>query len=95
MINILVEITVKDFILLEKFESQAIQIMTKYDGRLLSAFETEREGNSGIEIHVLSFPSKELFKLYLTDKDLKALRDLRKHAISDTKVTYSTRINEY
>ena len=96
MINILVKLDVKDFDAFDRFEKQASLIMGKYDGRIISAFETERHSDgSGQEIHVLEFPSEEAFGEYRKDPVLADLAYLREQAISNTSVEVSLRIKEY
>jgi len=96
MINILVRLEVKDFNSLEEFEPQAVAIMHKYQGRILSAFETVREPDgSGEEVHVLEFPSESLFTDYRADKSLEDLANLRNQAISNTEVEISLKTKSY
>ena len=96
MIHILVKLTVKNFNVLEEFERQAVAIMKRHGGQLLSAFETCRnEDDSGEEVHVLAFPSDEAFAGYRVDGDLVDLKDLRDRAISHTEVLVSKRLKTY
>jgi len=70
--------------------------MHKYQGRILSAFETVRETDgSGEEIHVLEFPSESLFTDYRADKSLEDLANLRNQAISNTEVEISLKTKSY
>ena len=90
MINVLIRLEVKDFEALEKFEKQAVAIMIRYRGRLVSAFETARsEDGTGEEVHVLEFPNKEAFALYRDDDSLANLAGLRNQAILSTEVQIS------
>lgn len=96
MIHILVKLTVKNFNALEEFERQAVAIMNRHGGQLLSAFEACRnEDGSGKEVHVLAFPSDEAFASYRADGDLVDLKDLRDRAISHTEVLVSERLKTY
>ncbi|MFK7733728.1 MAG: DUF1330 domain-containing protein [Pseudomonadales bacterium] len=96
MIQILVELTVKNFDLLERYENQALVIMAKYGGRLLSSFETSRAADgTGEEIHLLQFQNEHEFTSYREDSDLIELADLREHAIQATDIRISTRLKEY
>ena len=61
-----------------------------------SAFETSREKDrSGTEIHILEFPSLQLFNEYRNDAHLASLCELRKKAISNTEIKISSRIKLY
>ena len=96
VINILVKLDVKDFDVFDRFEKQASIIMGKYDGRIISAFETERNSDgSGQEVHILEFPSEEAFGNYRKDPALADLAYLREQAISNTSVEVSLRIKDY
>lgn len=96
MIHILVKLTVKNFTALEEFECQAVAIMNRHGGQLLSAFETCRnEDGSGEEVHVLAFPSDEAFARYRADGDLASLKDLRERAVIHTEVLVSERLKNY
>lgn len=96
MINILVKLEVKDFCALEVFEKQASMIMGKYQGRIISAFETFRNSEgSGEEIHVLEFPNEEAFINYRSDNSLVNLASLRDQAISNTEVKISLCVKAY
>lgn len=96
MINILVKLSVKDFDALVKFEQQAAKIMKTHQGRILSAFETERNADgSGEEIHVLEFPHEKAFSEYLADDSLAELKNLRNMAVSATEVKLSVGLKFY
>tara|TARA_R110001592_G_scaffold997_2_gene5845 strand:- start:2482 stop:2808 length:327 start_codon:yes stop_codon:yes gene_type:complete len=95
MLIILAELQVRDFEAFERFESLAIKVMAKYGGELISAFETQRQANTGVEIHLLSFPSTEAFEQYRADGELAALRNLREIAIEGTTLTFSETPKEY
>ncbi|EAT13599.1 DUF1330 domain-containing protein [Bermanella marisrubri] len=96
MINILVRLEVKDFECLNEFESFALKIMERYQGRLLSAFEIEEtmEGKRE-EIHILEFPDEAHFKKYREDGELANKSELRNKAISKTTVSISTKLKSY
>jgi len=96
VIHILVKLEIKDFSALEVFEAQASVIMEKYQGRIVSAFETTRASDgSGEEIHILEFPSEEAFNCYRSDGSLANLVSQRDQAISNTEVTISLRVKTY
>jgi len=96
VIHILVKLQVKDFNALEVFEAQASIVMGRYQGRIISAFETiHASDGSGEEIHVLEFPSREAFKCYRSDSSLANLAAQRDQAISNTEVTISHCVKTY
>jgi len=96
VIHILVKLEVKNFDALEVFEKQASAIMEKYQGRIVSAFETIRDSDgSGEEIHILEFPSEEAFSRYKSDSSLANLAGQRAQAISGTEVTISLCVKTY
>ena len=96
MINILVRLSVKDFDLFETFEKQAAMIMSKYDGRIISAFEIARNPDgSGEEIHILEFPNEDTFNRYRADAELAKLSELRQQAIAGTEVQMNLCIKTY
>ena len=96
MINILVTLEVKSFKHLTAFETKAVQIMSVYGGRLISAFETVRNtDDSGQEIHLLEFPSLTAFDEYRLDPQLMASAELRNEAIASTEVVISSEQKEY
>ncbi len=96
MIQILVTLEVKDFLKLDEFETQAVKQMAKYDGVLITAFETARsDKGSGKEVHVLQFPSVEAFNSYKADDVMAELSDLRSQAIAKTKVEVSSCLKMY
>ncbi len=96
MINILVRLEVKDFRYLNEFESFAVKVMEKYQGRLLSAFEIEEtiEGKRE-EIHILEFPNEAQFQRYREDDELAKKSELRSKAISKTTVSISKKLKSY
>ena len=65
MIQIVAVLTIRDISLFKQYESQAIQIMQKYGGRLISAFRTkEKEEGVCREVHILSFPNEQQFDVH-------------------------------
>lgn len=96
MVLIHIKLQVIDFEALHKFESEAVKIMAKYQGQILSAFETSTEKDgSATEIHLLEFPSLDLFNEYREDNYLASLHELRTQAISSTEIEISSRIKSY
>ena len=96
MINVLVTLEVKNFTLLSEFESKAVQIMHSHSGRMVKAFETERNtDNSGQEVHLLEFLSMDAFDAYRSDPLLLKYAALRNEAIDSTNVIISDKSKEY
>lgn len=96
MIQIYVKLGVKDFNCFEEFEQQAVSLMKKYQGKVITAFETVRHADgTGEEIHILEFPSESEFAEYRQDGDLAKLTALREQAVSATEVKVSLRTKSY
>jgi uncharacterized protein (DUF1330 family) len=96
MINILVTLEVKDFSLLAIFESKAVQLMNSHGGRIVRAFETQKnEDDTGQEIHLLEFPDIASFDAYRSNPALLEFAELRNKAIKSTTVVISTVQKEY
>lgn len=92
MIEIIALLEVKDKVCFKKFESQAIKIMKKYNGKLVSAFRPNEEEStlSNIyEVHYLEFPDLNAFNSYKSDPQHKELKELRNNGISKTSVIVS------
>lgn len=92
MIQILVLLEVKDKSASKAYETKAIQVMKKYGGKLLAAFEpdvNESSKNNIGEIHYLEFPSIDSFKNYRTDLEVLRMKELREKAILSTTVYVS------
>ncbi|HFU75748.1 MAG TPA: DUF1330 domain-containing protein [Arcobacter sp.] len=89
VIYIIVELEIREPQSFVSFETKAVSIMKKYNGRLVMAFEPDRQYSSSInanEVHVLQFDSLLDFKNYRNDEELKGLVALRKKAIANTTV---------
>lgn len=87
MIQILILLEIKDESTFKEFEYKAIRIMKKYGGKLLTAFKPDSgESSDKIvgEIHLLEFPTLEMFKNYRADEDYLKLKELRERAIART-----------
>jgi len=98
MILIVVLLEIKDKKFFEEFEKKAIDIMSHYDGKLVSAFEpskTESTVNNFDEVHYLQFPDIDAFKNYRKDPKLSELAELRHKAILNTKIIVSEIIKDY
>lgn len=98
MIHVIVLLEAKDADALHAFERQAVEIMKKYDGKLVTAFEPdagESSSNNLAEIHYLQFPSIEAFRKYRTDPQHIELAELRNKAILNTTVFVSGHTKDY
>ena len=96
MHKILAVLQVRDFEALELFERKASEIMSDHGGRIVTAFETNRnEDGSGEEVHLLEFRNEECFTNYRNDERYLALKSLREKAISNTEVKVELRDKSY
>ena len=98
MIHVIVLLEGKDADALQAFERQAVEIMKKYGGKLVVAFEPDASQSSSsniAEVHYLQFPTIDEFRKYRTDPQHIELAELRKEAISNTTVFVSGRIKDY
>ena len=87
MYRLLVRMTVNNFDLLAEYERIAATVMADYQGAIACAYEMERVGTIGEEIHIVEFASEALFNDYRQDPRLSAAAALREQAI------YSMAIN--
>jgi len=92
MINIIVFLEIKDQIKFHSYEKQAIQIMKKYQGVLLSAFKPD--DNQSVlqnidEIHCLQFPDIESFQKFREDSEILKLQELREQGIRQSSIIVS------
>ncbi len=96
MINVLVTIEVKDFNSLTAFETEAVKIMSSYNARMITAFETQRnDDGTGQEVHLLEFPDELSFSNYRSDRRFNTLTDLREKAINSIEVISSRVLKLY
>ena len=96
IIHILVTLDVLNFDALKEFEQSAVIIMKKYGGKLITAFETQRDvSGTGREIHLIEFPDEAAFAKYRSDPDLLGLAALRERAIKHTEVQVSSTFKTY
>jgi len=92
MIEIIVLLEVKDKVSFKEFESRAIKIMNKYNGKLVSAFRPNKEESTLrniFEVHYLEFPDIDAFSSYKSDHEHNDLKELRNKAISKTSIIVS------
>ncbi len=95
-LHILARLTVCDEAAFQEFETAAVGIMSRYGGRLLSAFEAQAaEGEASTEIHLLEFPNRDAFDAYRQDGELQAMQALRARGISHSEVILSRRLKHY
>ncbi len=96
MINILVTLEVKDFNVLDLFESKAVQIMHSHGGAIIRAFETVRKNDhSGQEVHLLEFPNEAAFAEYRSDSRHLEHAELRGKAIESMTFVKSCILKSY
>lgn len=96
VINVLVTIDVLDFNYLYLFECKAAEVMYFHGGKIVRAFETQRnEDNTGLEVHLLEFPSEIAFSNYRKDLRLVELSGLRDMGIKSTNVSLSIKLKVY
>ncbi|MEH6557558.1 MAG: DUF1330 domain-containing protein [Oceanicoccus sp.] len=98
MIQIIVLLTIKDSVKFTDYETQAIKIMAEHEGHLISAFtpdENESTDNFVHEVHILEFPSIDLFYAYKNNPKLQQLADLREQAIGKTTMYMSDKFRDY
>lgn len=92
MIKIIVLLEIKEKSSFKEFETKAIKIMKKHNGRLVTAFEPNNEEStlSNVsEVHYLEFPNLDAFNNYRGDSELKELSELRNKGISQTTIIVS------
>lgn len=79
----------KEKIFLE-FEATVLPLMESYDGKLLYRVRPSNnsfihsDGENPYEIHIISFPSKEQLKEYLTDETRKQFLHLKEASIKSS-----------
>ncbi len=96
MLHVLVQLTVKDFAALAKFEQRAAQLMANYGGQIVAAFETiHNDDGTGEEVHLLTFPDEAAFDAYRQEPALRALAALREQALAHTEVSVSIGVKTY
>ena len=92
MIEIIALLEVKDEASFKEFESKAIKIMQKHNGKLISAFRPNKKEstlNNIFEVHYLEFPDIVAFNNYKSDPGHNELKELRSNGISKTSVIVS------
>jgi len=98
MIEIIALIEVKDNAAYAEYETQAVRIMKRHGGKLVSAFEPDKkettESNVS-EVHYLQFPDLNSFKEYRSSFELSKFSELREKAISNIKIIVSGKSKSY
>lgn len=92
MLKIIVLLEIKNKASFKEFETEAIEIMKKHNGKLLSAFEPDNKEStlSNIsEVHYLEFPNLGAFNNYRGDSELEELSELRNEGISKATIIVS------
>ena len=98
MIQIIVLLTIRDRAKFTDYETRAIKIMAEHRGHLISAFtpdENESSDNRIDEVHILEFPSIDLFYAYKVNPKLQQLANLREQAIGKTTMYMSNKFLDY
>lgn len=72
----------------EAYESKVSRIMARYGGVIECAIRTSKAPDVGsdqpFEVHVLRFPSRELYNAYLDDAERRSLRGERAGVITNS-----------
>jgi len=95
MIEIIALLEVKDKALFKEFESKALKIMEKYNGKLVSAFRPNEEESTLAniyEVHYLEFPDLKAFNSYKSDPEYNALKELRNNSIAKTSIVSGEKV---
>lgn len=98
MIQIVVLLTIKDIDKFDDYGTKAVQIMAEHSGKLVSASkldENESSDSDVHEVHILEFPSIELFHAYKGSQKIQSLSSLREQAIEKTSIYLSNEFRHY
>jgi antibiotic biosynthesis monooxygenase (ABM) superfamily enzyme len=83
----------------EAYERKVSRIMARYGGVIERAIRTSRTSNHGsgepFEVHVLKFPSRELYAAYQDDAERRSLSDERAGIITNTDIFVGTSVPTY
>lgn len=78
----------------EVYERKVSRIMARYGGVIERAIRTSRasdaESDEPFEVHVLKFPSRQLYDAYLDDAERRSLRGERAGIITKTDILVGT-----
>ena len=78
----------------EAYESKVSRIMARYGGVIECAIRTSKAPDDGsdqpFEIHVLRFPSQELYNAYLNDAERRSLSGARAGIITNSDILLGT-----
>ncbi|MDB9743918.1 DUF1330 domain-containing protein [Fibrobacterales bacterium] len=98
MLQIIALIKVKSEIDFVAFESKALNIIRKYNGKLISAFKPNNLISTldvYDEIHILEFLDMKSFEAYQSDKELKSLMELKQKGTEMMDVVFSEKPVSY
>ena len=94
--KLFVHMDVLNFDKLEEFERFAANVMKDHNGEIELAYELSRlADNSGVEIHIVQFPSQTEFDAYKADERFQQVKALRKSAISKISIRSITQSKNY
>ncbi len=78
----------------EAYERKVSRVMARYGGVIERAIRTSRVSNDGsdepFEVHLLSFPTRELYDAYRDDPERRSLGDERGGIITKTDILVGT-----
>jgi uncharacterized protein (DUF1330 family) len=78
----------------EAYESKVARIMARYGGVIERAIRTSKASEEGsdepFEVHVLKFPSRELYDAYLNDAERRSLSGERAGIITNSDILVGT-----
>jgi len=78
----------------EAYESKVSRIMARYGGVIELAIRTTGASDQGsdepFEVHVLKFPSRELYDAYLNDAERRSLSEERAGIITNSDALFGT-----
>jgi len=78
----------------EAYESKVARIMARYGGiieRAIRTSEASQEGsNEPFEVHVIKFPSRDLYDAYLDDTERRSLSGERARIVTNSDILVGT-----
>lgn len=82
---------------LRDYEYKVAPILREYGGELITAFMPLPTNNAPQvdEVHLLEFPSMQVFEMYRQDRRIAELSDVRGKAIAKTVIYMSSEFLEY
>ena len=83
----------------EAYERKVLRIMARYGGVIERAIRTSRasddEPAEPFEVHVLRFPSRDLYNAYQDDAERRSLSDERARIIANTDIFVGASVPTY